>query len=232
MLNEISFGEWLKRKRKSLDLTREGLADLVGCSVATIRKLEAEERFPSEQIAERLATIFKIPESEQKTFIQFARGDWQSAPAQPSVEVSWGTGSKSPRSNIPATTTSLIAREKEIALVREYLSKEDIRLVTLMGPPGIGKTRLSLEIARVVLPNFSDGVFFVALALLDDPNSITSTIFQSLGYMESGVNIPEDQLKASIAGKQMLIVLDNCEHLIEDVAKLASSLLSTCSRLK
>src|SRR5688572_12419092 len=105
----ISFGNWLRLKRKSLDLTREGLADLVGCSAATIRKIEAEERHPSEQIAERLATIFKIPENEQKTFIQFARGDWQSTPAEPSTGLSWDNATKLPRSNIPSTTTSLIA---------------------------------------------------------------------------------------------------------------------------
>ncbi|MEW6085370.1 MAG: helix-turn-helix domain-containing protein [Chloroflexota bacterium] len=230
--NEMSFGAWLKRKRKALDLTREGLGQRVGCSAATIRKIEAEERRPSEQIAERLADIFNIPKNERKDFLRFARGDWKSAPVETDEDQPWRPSGKVPRSNIPATTTSLIGREKEIADVRAHLAQDHIRLVTLIGPPGIGKTRLSIEVARASLHDFPDGDFFVPLALLDDPNSIPSTIVQALGYMESGRSAPEDQLKESIGQKQMLIVLDNCEHLIEGITSLASSLLSACPGLK
>src|SRR6266511_270264 len=227
-MEQLSFGYWLRLKRKALDLTREELAERVGYSAATIRKIEDEERRPSAQIAERLAEIFNIPHDERAGFLRFARGDWKSAPVQSGEQPSWRAPTKVVRSNIPATTTSLIAREEEIALIREYLSKDDIRLVTLMGPPGIGKTRLSIEAARASLHDFPDGVFFVALAFLDDPNSIASAIIQALGYMESGDNAPEDQLKESIAQTQMLIVLDNCEHVIEGIASIASRLLSAC----
>ena len=229
---EESFGEWLKRKRKALDLTREMLADRVGCSPATVRKIEAEERRPSAQIVERLAEIFNISASDRSAFLRFARGDWKSAPEESIERVPWHAPTKSSRVNIPATTTSLIGREQDIALLREYILKDDIRLVTLVGPPGIGKTRLSIEVARTSCDDFPDGVFFVPLALLDNPNSIASAIIQALGYMESGKNAPEDQLKESIGQKQMLIVLDNCEHLIEGIASIASSLLSACPRLK
>ena len=102
----------------------------------------------------------------------------------------------------------------------------------MIGPPGIGKTRLSTEAARASLQEFPDGVFFVALAPLDNPKSIPSAIIHALGYMESSDNAPEDRLKESIGGKQMLIVLDNCEHLIENIASIASRLLSACHRLK
>ena len=232
-MEQNSFGYWLKLKRKALDLTREELAKQVGYSAATIRKIEDEERYPSAQVVERLADVFKIPQNERTDFLRFARGNWKSAPVDKREEErTWRASGKSPRSNIPATTTSLIAREKEIALVREYLSGDDIRLVTLMGPPGIGKTRLSIEVARASLHDFPDGVFFVPLALLDDPNSIPSTIIPALGYMESGRNAPEDQLKESIGQKQMLIVLDNCEHLVEGAASISSQLLSACPGLK
>jgi predicted ATPase len=133
---------------------------------------------------------------------------------------------------LPAPVTSLIGREKEIAAVREYLEKPDIRLVTLIGPPGIGKTRLSIESARAALPDFPDGVFFVPLAPLGDPSLIALTIIQALGYVEKGNFSSTKQLIEGIGEKQMLIVLDNCEHLIEEIASLASELLSACSRLK
>jgi predicted ATPase/DNA-binding XRE family transcriptional regulator len=231
-MEEYSFGYWLKLKRKALDLTREGLAERVGCSAATIQKLEEEERRPSAQIAERLAEIFAIPQSEQPAFLRFARGNLQSAPA-PIQELSpWQKSSQSSRSNLPATTTSLIGREKEIAKVREYLSKADIRLVTLMGPPGIGKTRLSIESARAASPDFPDGVFFVALAPLNDSSLIAQTIAGSLGYVQAS-NLPiEAQLKEGIGDKRMLTLLDNCEHLIEAAAAIASTLLSACPHLK
>lgn len=74
-LTDLSFGAWLKRQRKASDLTQEQLADQVGCSAIAIRKIEAEERRPSAQIAERLAQIFNIPKNEQKTFRDFARGN-------------------------------------------------------------------------------------------------------------------------------------------------------------
>src|SRR6185503_11446492 len=203
-MEQHSFGYWLKLKRKALDYTREELAKKVGYSAATIRKIEDEERHPSAQMVERLAEAFRIPQNERTDFLRFARGDWKATPVETQGDLPWLTSTKSPRSNIPATTNSLIGREKEVADVREYLQRADIRLVTLIGPPGIGKTRLSIEAARASLHDFPDGVFFVPLALLDDPNSIPSAIIPALDYMESGRNAPEEQLKESIGQKQML----------------------------
>ena len=227
-----SFGYWLRLKRKALDLTREELAERVGYSAATIRKIEDEERRPSQQVVERLAEIFNIPPDQRTAFLRFARGDWKSAPVETSEDLPWRASSNPARSNIPATTTSLIGRLCEIALVREYLSNSDIRLLTLMGPPGIGKTRLCIEAARAVLPDFPEGVFFVALAPLDDPNLIAVTIAQSLGFVGSRNISTSEQLKEGIGEKHMLLVLDNCEHLIEVIASLASALLSACPHLK
>src|ERR1041384_1123966 len=141
MLEHQSFGSWLRLKRKALDLTLEGLADRVGCSASTIRKLEEEERRPSAQIVERLAEVFNVPQTERISFLRFARGNLQSAPVEVDEQFPWHTSDKSPRSNLPAALTSLIGREKEIVDVHEYLLNPSIRLVSLIGPPGIGKTR-------------------------------------------------------------------------------------------
>src|SRR6476660_2814045 len=150
MSQRHSFGYWLRRSRKALDLTQAKLANQVGCSPETIRKLEAEERRPSAQIVERLAEIFNIPSNERKAFLSFARGDWISSSHEAIAEVPWRTLSSSARSNLPLTVTSLIGRKDEIADLREYLLNLQIRLVTLVGPPGIGKTRLSIEAARAL----------------------------------------------------------------------------------
>ena len=79
-MQDFTFGNWLRRQRRALDLTRQELAQRVGYSVATIRKIEAEERRPSEQLLERLAEIFSLPLSELEAFQKFARGDWPAAP--------------------------------------------------------------------------------------------------------------------------------------------------------
>jgi predicted ATPase/DNA-binding XRE family transcriptional regulator len=236
MQEQHSFGYWLRLKRKALDLTREALADRVGCSVSTIRKLEEEERRPSTQIAELLAEIFKIPTTERTAFLRFVRGDWRSAPSLGDEDAPWRGStpalSQQPRSNLPSTFTSLIGRDKDIAAVQDYLTNPDIRLVTLIGAPGIGKTRLSIASASQSLTHFPDGVFFVALASLDHPSLIPSAIAQALGYVEKSDLPAEKRLMEGIGNKRMLFVLDNCEHLIEDVALLTASLLSACSRLK
>ena len=231
-MEEQSFGHWLRLRRKALDLTQDALADRVGCSVGMVRKIESEERRPSAQIIERLADIFNIPAQERTAFLRFARGDWRSVPAEIIEDAPWHVSTKSPRSNLPASISSLVGREQAIADIRNYLSREDIRLVTLIGPPGIGKTRLSIETARTELSTFPDGVFFVALAPLDDPSLIALTIVQALGYVETKHVPTRQQLMDGIGGKQMLILLDNCEHLIENVAPLTSDLLSACSQLK
>lgn len=232
MIEAHSFGTWMRLKRKSLDLTREGLAQRVGCSTGTIQKLEEEERRPSVQMAERLAEIFSIPPNEQSDFLRFARGELHSQITETQEAAPWNRSANLPRSNLPIVVTALIGREKEIAEVHGYLRKADVRLVTLTGPPGIGKTRLSIESARAALHDFPHGVFFVALAPLDGPTLIAVTVAQAMGFVGAGNVSTMEQLKEGIRNKQLLIVLDNCEHLIEDVASLASSLLGVCPRLK
>ena len=227
-----SFGTWMRHRRKTLDLTQPELAERLHCSVNTIKKLETDARRPSKQLAELLAVQFHIPEEQRSLFIEYARGDWQAVPGETKEDSPWQSSTKTPRKNLPASTTSLVGREKEIANVRDYLERANLRLVTLIGPPGIGKTRLSIEAAQVALPAFPDGVFFVALAPLNDSSLVAPAIVQSLGFVTTS-NLPAtQQLIHGIGDKRMLLVLDNCEHLIEDVAPLVSNLLSACSHVE
>src|SRR5687767_9105116 len=98
-MEEHSFGTWLRRRRKALDLTQDGLADRVGCSIAMIRKIESEERRPSAQIIERLAETLNISEDERTAFLRFARGDWHSTPFAINKDVPWKVSAKSSHSN-------------------------------------------------------------------------------------------------------------------------------------
>ena len=233
MISEThSFGTWLRLKRKSLDLTREGLAERVACSAATIRKLETEERRPSAQIAGRLMEIFSIPASEEANFLRFARGNWKFAPAVRGEIVPWLGSPAPPRSNVPASLTSLIGRKDELNFVGGYLSDSSMRLVTLIGPPGIGKTRLAKESARASINNFPDGVFFIDLTPIDDPCLIAPTIVQSLGYVDNKNRSDLELLKEVIYDKRMLLVLDDCDHLINSISELSSKLLMHCPQLK
>ena len=228
----MTFGEWLKRQRNARGLTREQLAHQIGCAAITLRKIETEERRPSAQIVERLAELFNIPSTERTSFLQFARGDSWSAPTAGVEDIPWRIRTKIPRSNLPTSLTSLIGREGDIARLVEYLSNPKIRLSTLIGPPGIGKTHLSIETAREALSRFADGVFFVPLASLEDSTLLAATVVRTLGFAETGHKPPIQRLKDGIGDKRMLLVLDNLEHIIQDSALLVSELLINCPQLK
>ena len=132
--------------------------------------------------------------------------------------------------NLPIQLTSFIGREKEIAEIKQELM--DHRLVTLTGSGGTGKTRLSLQVAAEMLENFSYGVWFVELAPLTDPGLISQTILSTIGIVDRRSKNPVDLLKEYLQDRQILILLDNCEHLIDACARLANDLLNAAPGLK
>ena len=133
--------------------------------------------------------------------------------------------------NLPAQTTPLIGREQEVAAVIALLRQESVRLVTLTGPGGTGKTRLSSQVAGELLDDFPDGVWFVDLAPIADPALVASMVAQVLGVKEMpGQEIVAD-LQAYLQGKRLLLLLDNFEHL-GAAAPLVADLLKAAPRLK
>ncbi len=134
------------------------------------------------------------------------------------------------RHNLPTQLTSFIGRERELADAQQKLA--GARLLTVIGPGGIGKTRLALQIAAEQLPNFKDGVWLVELASLTDPHLIVSTIAAVFEVREVP-GIPLLQLILDyLRAKELLLVLDNCEHLVEAAAQIADQLLHACAQLK
>jgi predicted ATPase/class 3 adenylate cyclase len=132
--------------------------------------------------------------------------------------------------NLPVQLTTFIGREKEIREVKTEL--ETHRLVTLTGSGGTGKTRLSLQVAADLLETFEKGIWFVELAPLADPEWIPQAILSAIGVSEEPGKPPLEILKEYLHDKKILIVLDNCEHLIEASTKVANALLNAAAGLK
>jgi len=133
--------------------------------------------------------------------------------------------------NLPVQLTSLIGREQEIATVQRLLSREDVRLLTLTGPGGTGKTRLGLQVAAELSDRLADGVFFVNLAPISDPALVVPTIAQTLEVKETGNQSLLDLLKVSLRDKHLLLLLDNFEQVISAASQVAN-LLAACPKLK
>jgi predicted ATPase/DNA-binding XRE family transcriptional regulator len=207
MEHVATFGGWLSAYRQAVHLQRAELASRIGCAVVTLRKIEADERRPSREMAERLAEVLAIPEQRRDVFIRVARGELPLArlaiapPAAPGA------------TNLPAPTTALAGRAREIADIQAILARPEVRLLTLTGAPGVGKTRLALAAAQGLSDLFADGVFFVALASLSDPKLVLVTIAHALHVGTSGGQTLDERLGRYLRTRRVLLVLDNFEHL-------------------
>src|ERR1700731_1579448 len=128
-----------------------------------------------------------------------------------------------PPMNLAEPVSELIGREVEVEEVLGLAAAH--RLVTLTGAGGIGKTRLGLEVARRLLPEFADGVWIIELAPLSDPDLVPATVATALGLDLAGGAVSPERVANALAAKQLLLVLDNCEHLVEAAASMAEALL-------
>lgn len=225
---EISPGHWIKSRRKALDLTQAGLATRASCSIETVRKIEAGALKPSRQLAEVLAEALQVPPDERPAFVRFARTEAGLSPMPTSAPPGIQAG-LSP-TNLYRPPTSFIGREREVARVRELLARDDVRLLTLTGPPGIGKTRLSIEAASG-MGGFEDGLFFVPLAPVGDSELVVPTIARILEVREQRGQGLLAALAAYLRDRHMLLVLDNFEQVTQAGPVLAELLLAA-PRLK
>ena len=214
---DLSFGIWLRQRRRMLDLTQQELADQVGCARITLRRIEAGVLKPSKELALILLERLGTPAAQREAWLRFARGLSGypgSSTESPAIK---------PLTNLPTLWTSFIGREKEQRRIVSLLGR--YHLVTLVGPGGVGKTRLSLQAAQQILDQYPDGVWLVGLAPIVDSLLVPRITAIALGLRDEPQRPVVDMLCDYLRQKNMLIILDNCEHLIDACAHLVEKIL-------
>ncbi len=227
-----TFGALLKHLRRRARLTQRELAIAVGYSETYITRLENDTRLPDPSaVKAHFLDALRLrdePETARR-LIDLAEQARKSSPSTRSTL-------HAPRfTNLPAPLTRLVGRERELAEVARLLGTS--RLVTLTGSGGVGKTRLAVEVGLslagatpAVAPAFPDGAWLVELAPLADPGLVADLTATALGLASSS-RTALDVLVSHLRDKQALLLLDNCEHLVQACAELADALLRACPRL-
>jgi predicted ATPase/DNA-binding XRE family transcriptional regulator len=222
---ERSFGDLLRHSRLKLGLTQEGVAERAGVSVHAIQKLERGATHPHRDTTDRLVRALKLSADDEATFR--ALGE---PVARHRDGLAAATGEfQLVRTDLPLALTSFVGREREIDELLGLLGSE--RLITLTGVGGCGKTRLALEVARRSAEQFNDGVALVELASLTDGALVPLAVGSALGIREVPSQPLLATLRVALKERQVMLVLDNCEHLLGACAEVADALLRTCARL-
>jgi predicted ATPase/DNA-binding XRE family transcriptional regulator len=215
------FGTQLKALREGAGFTQEELATIAGLSVHAVSALErGERRRPHVETVRALAAALDVTGASRDALVGSAR---------PPVDLAAADELSS--SSVPVPPTALIGRDTDVQLLRQWLAESTARLVTLIGPGGVGKTRLALELARIIADERTTQVVFVPLAAVDDPALVAPTIAEALGLADvSAVDLPK-RARTACEHHHTLLVLDNFERVL-DAAPLVAELLASVPRLQ
>lgn len=217
----LPFGPLLRQFRRAAGLTQEALAERSGLSVRAIRALETGERqTPYPHTLGQLARALRLSATDRARL---------SAAVAPRVGPARPVETR-PAPALPMALTTLVGRDRDLGELRRLLG--ETRLLTLTGAGGVGKTRLALEVARIVASDFPDGAWVAELAPLADPALAPQVVAGALGLVDQPGRPVLDRLLAALQERRLLLVLDNCEHLIEASALLAVTLLRGCPGVK
>jgi predicted ATPase/transcriptional regulator with XRE-family HTH domain len=218
-----AFGPLLRRFRSRAGLTQEELAERAGISARAVSDLERGLRSrPYPETVRLLAAALALADNDRAALLQAAR---------PEVSASESPQGQN-RQRLPVPPTPLVGREREVGEILGRLTRPAVRLLTLTGPGGTGKTRLALAVVEQLSDTIADGLVFVPLAPLTDPALVPSAIAEALGVREEGGQPLRERLQQYLATKQVLLVLDNVEHLVSGVAPLVSDLLAAAPELR
>jgi predicted ATPase/transcriptional regulator with XRE-family HTH domain len=215
--HDLSFGRLLKRLRKAHDLTQEALAQQAYCAVDTIKKIEQGVRRPSRQLAEQFASCLSLEGDERTAFLAAAR-----AFASDEAPTTSGAATTQRQVILPRQSTPLVGRAVELSALDALLTEPAMRLITISGSGGMGKTRLAIALAEQLLTSerFPDGVCFVPLAPLDTPDRITPALAEALSLpLDTGkqqTRSADQQVIDYLRARRLLLILDNLEHLLGD----------------
>ena len=210
-----SFGRWLRRLRAENHLSQSELATGLDYSRELVAKVEQGQR-PGRVFVDRLSRLLRLAPELHTELLRFALAGQESQSVPPWAHgLTIALGFRERPHNLPAPLASLVGRDREVGCLYDRLLRRSVRLVTLVGPPGIGKSRLALQVATEAVGRFMDGAQFVALSEVREPSFVAPAIAVALGVREvSGRSLPEvigDRLRK----QQQLLVLDNFEHLLE-----------------
>ncbi|HEV2121855.1 MAG TPA: helix-turn-helix domain-containing protein, partial [Chloroflexota bacterium] len=224
--DDKSFGALLRRHRTSAALSHQALAVRAGVSAGAISDLERGVKSrPNVNTVRRLADALILDPADRVAFAAAARQPKRRSQASASAS------SVANQRRLPAPSTPLVGREREVVAIGDLLGREAVRLVTLTGLGGVGKTRLALAVASEVQATFADGVVFVDLSPVRDPALVASTIALALGVREGGERSLAEAIAAVLADRQLLLILDNFEQILP-AAPLVTTLLRACPQLK
>jgi predicted ATPase/ABC-type glycerol-3-phosphate transport system substrate-binding protein/DNA-binding XRE family transcriptional regulator len=221
----FSFGYWLRRQRKARDLTQAALAELAGCAVVTLRKIEADERRPSRQLLRRFAQIFQLDDAERARLERVLSHELNPSHL-PLLERPQPLPRRFPP--LPRALTPLLGRKAELEAIQKLLARPEVRLISLTGPGGVGKTRLAVEAAQMLAPQFGQTVVFVDLSPVSEPGLVLAAIGRTLG--DESLDATPETLAAVFGDAPILLVLDNFEQVLAAAGEIAA-LLAAAPRL-